>query len=1822
MAVNMNSLLYSNDENKRKAEQFLRERYGAATKEPTVNPSAFIPKKRKAEDVAVTGLNTIDSVLNQARIAETAKASAREASQAQNPLLNPVQTAKLSDFAKSKGIQQTVGVQKENPLDYARQQTLNSKTYKASILGMPLNNDQNQGILEEVKTENADPILYTAMQLGSGVASTPFSIQGGLSTMLSDAVTGGKTSNDFQKIAQYFEKNPERENIGLTKAESILSLGGINDLELANKIGVSPESLKRYRQSNVNDSVAQFIDNEVGATTPNWYKSSLGKAVYSIGAQVIPMMYTMGASSAVSGASSAGSDSFLGALMNGEKVSKALVNLVKPNATTILMGTSSASNKYSQLSKEYGSNPLNVVNAMATGYAEALTENLGGFTEAKSFAKMFSGESFKSNFLKYLMSMAEEGVEEVVNVPLEGITDKLTVETDKPWSGSGGVFDLENMIESGVQGALVSAIMGGSAFVSSTVNAVRQNRKVKAGVETLTGIAKTSLPGNMRPAPIDPQTATYEDFTKYASQVQDAIETFKDYVLSNSSNFTTGEYRTVSLPDGKKVLVDENNRYVSDADNASQSTSTGNNINAPANDAEAGRITLKEFTDNTNPVWNFVDYSDSKTKADITQKIAGKMIQAGNVVELTDSDLSKFDQYYPDLRGMKKQERTPILREKIKEVKNYLSSMLKEKFGGKTVEFTVNGNVLEAKLHDAGIREVLEKITKTKAAMIDKTGEIFSKAQYLYSTTDKAGNPDIYRWNYFYVPLKINEDTLGIRIAVRDVKKANESQIYNYGIKTEATLPEGPVSGQRPDFLSDGTSVASDNAALPNGLVDPNGSTLPNGHRTASTPIIPNFSQKSNAAENIVFPPYSDAMKRVVMPGITRSVKTGLSEERTVKQASSPRSEKSVTEKESHPVDDSLSFINPDVREVTTKLTETGRKVYQQLVSGQSTLERMSRIQKKMNHLKATSEELIQQYRNSGGTIDYIAEKGLVGRDGQKLGKSWKELIPQTKEGRQKLNQYMQNKHNIDRQAQGKPVLDKSAEASKAVVNSMNALDPAVSIQANEIYRFWDKFMNEWAVESGLLSKDQYSAMRKMYPNYIPTFRVNQQFNNASSAGYGSRISTSKIVKRAKGATSEIIPLEDAFMAQINKTVRAARKNEIIMDLVNFVREHPEAAAPYARLADPDSELAEAYKKGPDGFIEDVDYESVREIKKSKYQITGFENGKPVSLNVSKDVFDSVNDLFNRKVSAAEKIGKAITNPVKATTTGYNPFFAITNAVRDIQTGYVNTISDRKLFATYMADVFSAGREMVQNSADWELYQAMGGNRSGFYNNEKGFTRSALASRNKIQKGYDLVKKAASFFGERSEQLVRFTEFKNGLKKYGRTPDGIKKAMNAAADVTVNFARSGPTTKALDSWVMYLNAGVQGLDKMARQIKTSPVKTGRRAFELIGIPTIALWIINHLNPNYDDLDDRTKDNYFIIPNLFDLDENGNAQSFIKLPKSREYGAVMGAALERCLDFAFDGVPAEKAFKNLWETFATNLAPQNPFTDNIIGQFAVNLPNNKDFAGRDIVPARLQDLEPRYQYDYNTSEIAKRLGAAFNWSPKQVDYILNNNTGIIGDILLPMMSSGQPKNLQDLAGTVLSPLTRKFSADPLYQNGVVDQFYDDYDAAVRAAATSNFVNDTPAEAVTPAEKKVSFFAKISKQIAELRKEERKLLESAESESVRRPKIEDIRKQITDLARNAEERAQAFADEYAKTYVEETSHLSEKQQETARNGKQQGISNDTYLKFLEFVKSAESDKNSEGEAIPGSKKEKIVKYLNSQSLTADQKKFLLKSIGYKS
>jgi hypothetical protein len=320
---------------------------------------------------------------------------------------------------------------------------------------------------------------------------------------------------------------------------------------------------------------------------------------------------------------------------------------------------------------------------------------------------------------------------------------------------------------------------------------------------------------------------------------------------------------------------------------------------------------------------------------------------------------------------------------------------------------------------------------------------------------------------------------------------------------------------------------------------------------------------------------------------------------------------------------------------------------------------------------------------------------------------------------------------------------------------------------------------------------------------------------------------------------------------------------------------------------------------------------------------------------------------------------------------------------------------------------------------------------------------------NPVKRAFNAVGNKVEKFNNIIETAPRLAEFRNSVGK----GNNLQQAVFDAADVTTNFSRGGDLTKKADSVVPYLNAGIQGLDKLARQFRHKPIPTTIKG--LIGITSASLVLdqINKDNPDYQQLDNRTKDNYFVIP-------KGDG-TFIKIPKSRELGVLFGGLFERALRATRGD---EEAFKDFRNTVATNFSPTNPLENNLLAPFAINLPKNKDFANRTIVPQSMQDRSAKYQYDETTSDIGKKIGELTSMSPKQVDYLIKSYTGVVGQLGLPATTN---KNYQtgNTFDKLVKPITTQFIADPAYSNQNITNFYDNKDSLAKQYADFKFTDNS-------------------------------------------------------------------------------------------------------------------------------------------------------------
>jgi hypothetical protein len=706
--------------------------------------------------------------------------------------------------------------------------------------------------------------------------------------------------------------------------------------------------------------------------------------------------------------------------------------------------------------------------------------------------------------------------------------------------------------------------------------------------------------------------------------------------------------------------------------------------------------------------------------------------------------------------------------------------------------------------------------------------------------------------------------------------------------------------------------------------------------------------------------------------------------------------------------------------------------------------------------------------RNAGGVVNYIFTDALVDRNGNVIGKSLKEVVSQIPRGQeQAFWTYMMHRNNIDRAAVGKPIFpDFSPAMSERYVSNTEAQNPSFKAAGDEVISWLDTFEREWGVASGLIASDTYESLREMYKSYVPAQREFDEIEQSLPKDVARQfVDPRNPIMSATGSARDIHnPLEN-IMNLVNRRVKSAIYNSVGQEMVNSIRNDPDGLRQYAEIVN----------------------ENTAKSSRADNIVTVLENGERVYLQINdKPLLEALKGL--PKTTATFPVMSKGVQLFKTLITQKNPFFAVRNIFRDIPTAYQYGSTANPI--SFAAGLGRAAKDIVTNSPNYQRYKAVGAGMSGFFNVKD---TSKVASelmmggkpQNKIARIFKAIPNAVEAFNNFTESVPRLAEFNRVYEKTG----DVQQAAHAANNVTVNFARGGDVAKALDrNFVPYLNAGVQGLDKLVRNFSPRTVAVAlAKGGIMITLPTVLLAWVNRDDEDYDALSNHIKDNYFCIPigGGHGDGEVGNGK-FLKIPKSRELGVIFSALPERIIRRASGD---EEAFKDFGATAATSFAPTNPIENNILSPL-LNLKSNENYYGANIVPQyMISDKRSKYlQYDERTSEITKLIAeyaheAGVDISPKMMDYLVDAYTGVIADFLLPATTAG---------ADVLESLGTQFIADPTYSNQNVVDFYDNYEEVQRIAADQKITGNVPSGTMTLEKKLESAMSVASGKISELSK----------------------------------------------------------------------------------------------------------------------------------
>ena len=832
-----------------------------------------------------------------------------------------------------------------------------------------------------------------------------------------------------------------------------------------------------------------------------------------------------------------------------------------------------------------------------------------------------------------------------------------------------------------------------------------------------------------------------------------------------------------------------------------------------------------------------------------------------------------------------------------------------------------------------------------------------------------------------------------------------------------------------------------------------------------------------------------------------------------------------------------------------------------------------------------------------------------------------------------------------------KPVFgyDVTADDSQTAAQLLEAKNPEFKEWAKEVYKYSDDLIR-YRVEAGLITPEFANALKKRYPHYIPTFREEgTNSKRARSARRNGGIVVSNAIGRAVGSDGVLLPLHTALSRKTVSTMRNAGLNQFGLALVREYDGNTKAAEKYIW------NVAESEYTPTEAAIEsDEDYKPVFE---NVFSVK--DNGKAYDITMDEGLTAAMKAFEPDRFASygAAKAMKKLNDLFKALCTGYNPFFMIRNGVRDWQdAGFYST--DWK---TWEKMYWSAWNQIRKNGEIWQQYKALGGSYASMLDYTTGMVKEPKNALGKAAARYES-------FGQAIEAAPRLAEFMTILANKGgsKTVDGVKtgqftqsdlmEAMLGAADITTNFARGGSVTKAFNRYLVpFLNPSIQGFDKFIRNAtETRSVKAAASLIlkaALINLPPLLLNGLMHGDDDdWDDIPASTKANYYLI-NAGKLFGNGY---WIKIPKGRAIAVLSTAAV-----YTQEKQKGEDVkFSDVFEVIKSNIAPTDIFNQNIATAWTQAKLTNPDnpgttWYGGNIESDRLQNYRPEDRYDEKTDELSKAIGKLFKVSPKKVNYLLDQYTGVIGDLLLPLITPATKSSHWLLAApqaafTIDTTSTNKTTGE--YYDLLDELKYDANDGDIGAGITRKYVSHAGDEVndyyqqirAIQNDKSLSDGEKnriVRALKAQLIERQKEIIAQAEPY---REAVSDYLKAHPELSTDNDAAIAEYAELYGITEDQAENRMDaivyrEANREVfgaeyalrtynadvydkARTAYAKGVSYDTYYDYYFATKEMHADKDENGKSISGSKKAKVVEFINSLNIPPEQKDALYVAAGY--
>lgn len=427
------------------------------------------------------------------------------------------------------------------------------------------------------------------------------------------------------------------------------------------------------------------------------------------------------------------------------------------------------------------------------------------------------------------------------------------------------------------------------------------------------------------------------------------------------------------------------------------------------------------------------------------------------------------------------------------------------------------------------------------------------------------------------------------------------------------------------------------------------------------------------------------------------------------------------------------------------------------------------------------------------------------------------------KELKTQINKYLQAKHAPERNAiHGDGAAGMTNKEAQATISELSKNKEIVRL-SGKVKELNNKTL-DILYEGQVIDKKTYDLLKTTYKEHVPLNRVMSETDDMTQVLVNKGFNVKGTgIKRAKGSEREVADILTNTVANVEAAIVRAEKNRVNLATLKFARNNPQLG------------IFEEIR--PQAIGETFGGKAILQKVEDPLVLTIRENGKPVYLKIKDEKLASAfQGIGNERLPSLFKFVETFTRFYSGLHTRFNPEFAFSNKVRDLQEMAVYMASQKGVGFT---GAFKAvGRDTGSAKAILDAIRGKTTEGARLYNQMRmdGGTTGGMALSTRKQVEINLkqieqinrsnprkaVEKLLEGFDKWNtifEDSTRLSVYKEALSRgFSR-----EHAASLAKNSTVNFNKKGTGGPIINALYMFSNASIQGSVKMLRALKDPKV---------------------------------------------------------------------------------------------------------------------------------------------------------------------------------------------------------------------------------------------------------------------------------------------------------------------------------------------------------------------------------------------------------------